>query len=126
MASSTSPARSGALAGGIMYAPPAGDLVVEELRPPGAAEGHEAEQDADLGIADALDGVLEGFDLEDGLRPEGVGPGPDLAPQLLYLPIQVFRCRVEGSPDEEARWLANGVRGALRPALRRRTSPARG
>src|ERR671921_529357 len=87
----------------------AGDLVVEELCLPGAAEGHEAEQDADSVVADTLERVLECSDLEDGLRPEGVGPGPDFAPQLLYLPIQVLGRRVEGSPDEEARRLAYGI-----------------
>ena len=58
----------------------AGDLVVEELRLLGAAEGHEAEQDADPIVTNMLQGVLQGPYLEDGLRPEGVGTSLDLAP----------------------------------------------
>ena len=82
---------------------------MEELRLPGAAEGHEAEQDTHPIVADTLQGVLQGPYFEDRLRPKGVGPCLDHAPQLLYLLVQFFCCRVERSPDEEPRRLANGV-----------------
>ena len=93
------------------------NLVVEELRLPGAAEGHEAEQDAHPSVTDTLQGVLQGPYLEDRLRPEGVGPGLDLAPQLLYLLVQIFCRGVERSPDEEARRLAYGVASEVFSAI---------
>src|SRR5918998_4409798 len=78
------------------------DLVVEELRLAGASQGHQAHEDADAQVLDLLERPLQGLDLEDRLCPEGVRPGLDLAPQLLYLGAQVLGRRVEGGPYEKA------------------------
>src|SRR5918998_1525389 len=91
----------------------AGDLVVEELGLAGAPQGHQAEEDAEPRIADLLERLLQGPDLEDRLRPEGVRPGLDLAPQLLHLGAQILGRGVEGGPDEEAGWLAYWVAGQV-------------
>src|SRR3712207_5624496 len=89
------------------------DLVVEKLGLAGAPEGHETEQDTNLPFPDLLERPVEHPDLEDRLGPERVGASLDLAPELLYLALEVLRGRVERCPDKEAGRLPDGVAGQV-------------
>ena len=61
------------------------------------------QQQADLVVPDPLQRALESPDLEDGLRPEGVRPGLDLAVEAVELGLEVVRRRVDRDAEEERR-----------------------
>ena len=96
----------------------AGDLVVEELRVAGAAQGEQAHEQWDGEFPQPLVAALDGLGVEDGLAKDEVGTGVQLAFQAAELPVEIGGTHIEGAPDEERGCLLDGTARKVHAGVR--------